>query len=190
MRAIQHRFLTELPELCMRWQAEPVPDPQPVVVNEALARDLDLDLDCLRSPEATEVFAGNTVPEGAVPVALGYAGHQFGAYSPRLGDGRALLLGELEDPTGHLVDVHLKGSGRTPFARRGDGKATIGPMLREYVVSEALHHLGVPTTRSLAVVTTGEDVLRDGFEKGAVLTRVAESHVRVGTFEYAGAPGR
>lgn len=182
---LHHRFLTDLPELCMQWQASPVPAPELVALNEPLVEELGLDIGCARSSEATEVFAGNRVPEGAVPVALGYAGHQFGAYSPRLGDGRALLLGELEDPGGRLVDVHLKGSGRTPFARGGDGKATIGPMLREYVVSEALHACGVPTTRSLAVVGTGEDVWRDRIEPGAVLTRVAASHVRVGTFEYA-----
>jgi uncharacterized protein YdiU (UPF0061 family) len=163
----------------------PAPAPEHLVLNESLVGELGLDVDRLRSFEATEVFAGNRVPEGAVPVALGYAGHQFGNYSPRLGDGRALLLGELEDHVGHLLDVHLKGSGRTPFARGGDGRATVGPMLREYIVAEALHAYGVPTTRSLAVVTTGEDVFRDRLEPGAVLTRVAASHVRVGTFEYA-----
>lgn len=182
---LQHRFLTELPELCTQWKAVPVPAPEPVALNEPLVDELGLDVDRLRSFDATEVFAGNRVPEGAVPVALGYAGHQFGNYSPSLGDGRALLLGELEDPDGHLLDVHLKGSGRTPFARGGDGRATIGPMLREYIVAEALHAYGVPTTRSLAVVTTGDDVFRDRLEPGAVLTRVAASHIRVGTFEYA-----
>lgn len=182
---LQHRFLTELPELCTQWKAVPVPAPELLVLNESLVDELDLDVDRLKSFEATEVFAGNRVPEGAVPVALGYAGHQFGNYSPRLGDGRALLLGELQDPGGHLLDVHLKGSGRTPFARGGDGRATIGPMLREYIVAEALHSYGVPTTRSLAVVTTGDDVFRDRLEPGAVLTRVAASHIRVGTFEYA-----
>lgn len=182
---LRHRFLTELPELCMRCRAAPVQAPELLVLNEPLVEDSGLDVDRLKSFEATEVLAGNRVPEGAVPVALGYAGHQFGNYSPRLGDGRALLLGELEDSDGNLLDVHLKGSGRTPFARGGDGRATIGPMLREHIVAEALHACGVPTTRSLAVVATGEGVFRDRLEPGAVLTRLAASHVRVGTFEYA-----
>src|SRR5699024_98764 len=121
----------------------------------------------------------------ATPVAQGYAGHQFGGWSPRLGDGRALLLGELTDRDGRLRDLHLKGSGRTPFSRGGDGFAVVGPMLREYVVSEAMHALGIPTTRSLAVVATGRGVHRDGIEPGAVLARVASSHLRVGSFQYA-----
>lgn len=187
---LTHKFLTELPELCLEWSPALSPDPQLVVLNTALAAQLGLDTNELASPEWPAIFAGNHVPAGAVPVALGYAGHQFGNYSPRLGDGRALLLGELvapdgRAPDGRMVDVHLKGSGRTPFARGGDGKATIGPMLREYVISEALHALGVPTTRSLAVVTTGEAVHREGPEPGAILTRIAASHIRVGTFEYA-----
>lgn len=196
---LQNRFLTELPDLCLEWQAAPVPEPNLVVLNDDLARDLGLEPDNLASPDGVDFLSGNRAPEGSTPVALGYAGHQFGNYSPRLGDGRALLLGELVTPTpgqstagvaewdaaAGLVDVHLKGSGRTPFARGGDGKATIGPMLREYVVSEALNSLGVATTRSLAVVTTGEVVHRDGPEPGAVLTRIAASHIRVGTFEYA-----
>jgi uncharacterized protein YdiU (UPF0061 family) len=128
---------------------------------------------------------GNHVPEGATPVAQAYAGHQFGGYSPLLGDGRALLLGEVADRSGRIRDVHLKGSGRTPFARAGDGRAVVGPMLREYLVSEAMHALGIPTTRSLAVVATGRQVRRDGMLPGAVLARVAGSHLRVGSFQYA-----
>jgi serine/tyrosine/threonine adenylyltransferase len=131
------------------------------------------------------VLAGNLAPAGATPIAMGYAGHQFGNYSPRLGDGRALLLGEALDPAGRRRDVHLKGSGRTPFARGGDGKAAVGPMLREFLIGEAMHALGIPTTRALAVVATGERINREGMLPGAVLTRVASSHLRVGTFEYA-----
>ncbi len=134
------------------------------------------------------LLTGQGVPEGATPVAQAYAGHQFGAYSPRLGDGRALLLGELADARGGLRDLHLKGSGRTPFARGGDGLAAVGPMLREYVVSEAMHALGIPTTRSLAVVATGRTVRRDEPLPGAVLARVASSHLRVGTFQYGAPP--
>ncbi|GAA1866774.1 YdiU family protein [Pseudonocardia ailaonensis] len=177
---LDHTFARDLPELCLSWSAAPAPDPQVVVVNEGLAGELGLDPARLRADTA--------LLTGAVPdtVAMGYAGHQFGNYSPRLGDGRALLLGELPDGR----DLHLKGSGRTPFARGGDGKAPLGPMLREYVVGEAMHALGIPTTRALAVVTTGENVLREnGYEPGAVLARVAASHVRVGTFQYAAATG-
>ncbi|HTO00527.1 MAG TPA: protein adenylyltransferase SelO family protein, partial [Microthrixaceae bacterium] len=182
---LQHRFLSGLPELSLEWQGASVPDPSLVVLNESLAVDLGLDVEWLRSADGVDVISGNRAPVGSVPVALGYAGHQFGNYSPRLGDGRALLLGELVTPEGTLIDIHLKGSGRTPFARGGDGKATIGPMLREYVVAESLNSLGVPTTRSLAVVLTGERINRNRVEPGAVLTRVAASHIRVGTFEYA-----
>ena len=135
------------------------------------------------------MLAGNAVPEGAAPVAQAYAGHQFGGYSPRLGDGRALLLGEVLDVHGRRRDLHLKGSGRTPFARGGDGKAAVGPMLREYVIGEAMHALGIPTTRALAVVATGEQVVRETLLPGAVLARVAASHLRVGTFQYAAARG-
>ncbi|MEZ5257091.1 MAG: YdiU family protein [Ilumatobacteraceae bacterium] len=185
LTGLQSTFAEALPELCLEWEAAVVPDPRRVAFNEELAGALGPAAQALDSPEGVEILAGNRVPPGARPVAMGYAGHQFGNYSPRLGDGRALLLGELVDPEGHRWDVHLKGSGRTPFARGGDGKATIGPMLREHLIAEAMHALGVPTTRSLGVVTTGERIMRDGFEPGAVLTRVASSHLRVGTFEYA-----
>ena len=140
--------------------------------------------------DGVAVLAGNAVPDGASPVAQAYAGHQFGGYSPRLGDGRALLLGEVLDMHGRRRDLHLKGSGRTPFARGGDGKAAVGPMLREYVIGEAMHALGIPTTRALAVVATGEDVVREAVLPGAVLARVAASHLRVGTFQYAAAERR
>ncbi|MBL9058719.1 MAG: YdiU family protein [Mangrovicoccus sp.] len=168
-----------------RQPAEPVAAPQHIVVNGALAVELGLDAAALAGPEGTEVLAGNRVPEGADPLAQAYAGHQFGGWNPQLGDGRALLLGEVVDIHGRRRDIQLKGSGRTPFSRMGDGRAWLGPVLREYVVSEAMHAMGVPTTRALAAVTTGESVLRNGEAvPGAVLTRVAASHIRVGTFQY------
>lgn len=183
--ALADRFFRELPELAVRWQADAAPEVRPLVINDALAAELGLDGDWLRSPDGLRFLVGNQVPDGAAPVAQAYAGHQFGGYVPRLGDGRALLLGELVDDRGRLRDIHLKGSGPTPFARGGDGLAAVGPMLREYIVSEAMHALGVPTTRSLAVVATGRQVQRDTLLPGAVLTRVASSHLRVGTFQYA-----
>nr|CRL69897.1 hypothetical protein CPGR_01393 [Mycolicibacterium malmesburyense] len=183
------RYASDLPELAVRWQAEAVPDPRLLVLNEPLAAELGLDAGWLRGPEGLRLLVGTLVPDGADPVAQAYAGHQFGGYVPRLGDGRALLLGELTTTSGELRDVHLKGSGATPFARGGDGLAAVGPMLREYIVSEAMHALGVPTTRSLAVVGTGRQVQRETPLPGAVLTRVASSHLRVGTFQYAANTG-
>lgn len=171
------------------WQAAEPPEPQLLVLNEDLAAELGLADAFLRSPEGVRFLAGTLVPPGATPVAQAYAGHQFGGYSPRLGDGRALLVGEVKDDDGRLRDIHLKGSGRTPFARGGDGLAALGPMLREYIVSEAMHALGIPTTRSLAVVGTGRPVQREDVLPGALLTRVAASHLRVGTFQYARATG-
>jgi uncharacterized protein YdiU (UPF0061 family) len=183
------RFARELPELALPWQAENAPDPRLLLLNEPLATELGLDPAWLRSEQGRRLLVGDLVPEGARPVAQAYAGHQFGGYSPRLGDGRALLLGELEDVDGRVRDLHLKGSGRTPFARGGDGLAAVGPMLREYVVSEAMHALGIPTTRALAVVATGRPVRRETLLPGAVLARVASSHLRVGSFQYARATG-
>ncbi|NKX54484.1 protein adenylyltransferase SelO [Arthrobacter mobilis] len=183
------RFAREFAELALPWQAEEAPDPRLLVLNEPLAAGLGLDPAWLRSPEGLLLLTGNLVPNGATPVAQAYAGHQFGWYAPRLGDGRALLLGELTDAEGRLRDVHLKGSGATPFARGGDGQAAVGPMLREYIVSEAMHALGIPTTRSLAVVATGRPVFRETQVPGAVLARVASSHLRVGSFQYARATG-
>lgn len=180
-----HQYADVLPELALPWQAAEVPEPRLLVLNETLAADLGLDPDSLRSDDGVGLLTGAQVPDGARPVAQAYAGHQFGGYSPRLGDGRALLLGELTDTDGRLRDLHLKGSGRTPFSRGGDGYAAVGPMLREYVVSEAMHALGIPTTRSLAVVATGREVHREVVLPGAVLARVASSHLRVGTFQYA-----
>ncbi|MRJ77667.1 YdiU family protein [Aeromicrobium sp. SMF47] len=181
---LTHRFATELPELALPWQAEQTPAPQLLALNDHLAAELGLDPDALRAPDGLGLLTGTVVPIGAAPVAQGYAGHQFGGYSPRLGDGRALLMGELTDREGRPRDLHLKGSGRTPFSRGGDGLAAVGPMLREYVVSEAMHALGVPTTRALAVVATGRRVRRETLLPGAVLARVASSHLRVGTFQY------
>jgi uncharacterized protein YdiU (UPF0061 family) len=152
--------------------------PEIVVYNDELARKLGVDL------RDANILSGVVIQPGTTPLALGYAGHQFGNYTV-LGDGRAVLLGEIESQDGKRWDIQLKGSGRTPFSRRGDGRATLGPMLREYIMSEALAALGIPTTRSLAVLTTGESVFRFGQEPGAILVRIAASHLRIGTFEYA-----
>jgi uncharacterized protein YdiU (UPF0061 family) len=187
--ALDDRFARELAEMALPWRAEEVLDPRLLVLNEPLATELGLDPAWLRSSDGLRLLVGNLVPNGATPVAQAYAGHQFGGLAPRLGDGRALLLGEVVDADGHVRDLHLKGSGRTPFARGGDGLAAVGPMLREYAVSEAMHALGIPTTRSLAVVATGRLVRRETLLPGAVLARVASSHLRVGSFQYARATG-
>ncbi len=187
--AFDNSFVRELEGLYTPWKAMPAPAPRLLALNEQLAGELGVDADALRAPDGVEVLVGNATLDAATPVAQAYAGHQFGGYSPRLGDGRALLLGEVLDVHGRRRDLHLKGSGRTPFARGGDGKAAAGPMLREYVIGEAMHGLGIPTTRALAVVATGEDVVRETLLPGAVLVRVAASHVRVGTFQYASAQG-
>lgn len=169
----------------VRQPATPVRDPGLIVVNHALAEELGIDPAALETAEGLAALAGNRVPEGADPLAQAYAGHQFGGWSPQLGDGRALLLGEVVDRNGQRRDIQLKGAGRTPFSRMGDGRAWVGPVIREYVISEAMHALGIPTTRALAAVTTGETVLREnGPLPGGVLTRVASSHIRVGTFQY------
>lgn len=174
-----------LPEIFFRQLAPvAVADPRLVIFNHALADDLGLSSQDLNTPQGAEIFAGNLLPPGAAPLAQAYAGHQFGGFT-MLGDGRAILLGEQITPSGERFDIQLKGSGQTPFSRRGDGRAVLGPMLREYLISEALHALGIPSSRSLAVTTTGEQIRRERLLPGAVLTRVAKSHVRVGTFEYA-----
>lgn len=162
----------------------PVPAPKMMILNEPLALALGLNVQALRSDAGVAILAGNRVPEGAFPLAQAYAGHQFG-YQTMLGDGRALLIGEQITPVGERFDIQLKGSGKTPYSRQGDGRAALGPMLREYLISEAMHSLGIPTSRSLAVVTTGETIHRETELKGAVLTRVAASHLRIGTFQYA-----
>ena len=185
--ALQDRFASDLPEMAVSWRAQAVPEPRLLAFNAPLAGELGLDPSWLQGPDGLRFLVGNRVPDGAAPVAQAYAGHQFGGYVPRLGDGRALLLGEVTDADGRLRDIHLKGSGATPFSRGGDGLAAVGPMLREYVISEAMHALGIPTTRSLAVVSTGSLVQRETPLPGAVLTRIASSHLRVGSFEYAAA---
>src|SRR6195952_1809033 len=167
-----------------RLNPTPVVAPRLVKLNMELARSLGLDPEALTSERGVEILAGNRVAEGAEPLALAYAGHQFGHFVPRLGDGRANLLGEVVGLDGVRYDIQLKGSGPTPFSRRGDGRAALGPVLREYIVSEAMAALGVPTTRALAAVTTGERVFRETTLPGAVLTRVAASHLRIGTFQY------
>ncbi|MGG1631745.1 protein adenylyltransferase SelO [Rossellomorea sp. NRS-1567] len=162
----------------------PVSKPVLIVLNDSVAQSLGLNLEELHREEGTEVFAGNQIPEGAEPLAQSYAGHQFG-YFNMLGDGRAVLIGEQITPSGERFDIQLKGGGRTPYSRGGDGRAGLGPMLREHIISEAMHGLGIPTTRSLAVVTTGEPIFRETEQQGAILTRVAASHLRVGTFQFA-----
>ncbi len=182
-------YARQVPSLSVPWTAAPVPAPELLVLNEELAAELGVDAAALREPAGVSLLVGHGLPDGVTPVAQAYAGHQFGMYVPRLGDGRALLLGEVVDVHGRRRDVHLKGSGRTPFARGGDGMAAVGPMLREYLIGEAMHALGIPTTRALAVVATGERVVRETVLPGAVLCRVAASHLRVGTFQYAAASG-
>jgi uncharacterized protein YdiU (UPF0061 family) len=179
---LPERFYARLPPT-------PVAEPRLVHLNDALARELGLDPAFLSSSEGVALLAGNRVAQGAEPLAAAYAGHQFGHFVPQLGDGRAILLGEIIDRLGRRRDIQLKGSGPTPFSRRGDGRAALGPVLREYLVSEAMAALGVPTTRALAAVTTGETVFREGPLPGAVLTRVASSHIRVGTFQFFAARG-
>ncbi len=187
--AFDNSYVRELEGLYVPWQATPSPAPRLLALNDELATELGVDPDALRAPDGVAALVGNATPAGASPVAQAYAGHQFGGFSPRLGDGRALLLGEVLDVHGRRRDLHLKGSGATPFARGGDGKAAVGPMLREYAISEAMHALGIPTTRALAVMATGDHVARETLLPGAVLVRVAASHVRVGTFQYAAAHG-
>lgn len=178
---LDHSYARELQGLYVPWQGQEWPDPQIVLRNDALARGLGFD------PQALDagLLTGHALPDTARPLAMAYAGHQFGGFSPQLGDGRAILLGEVVDSDGARWDIHLKGSGRTPFARGGDGRAVLGPVLREYLISEAMAALGVPTTRALAACTTGDRVLRqNGLEPGAVLARSASSHLRVGTFQF------
>jgi protein adenylyltransferase len=182
-------FARELPGLYVPWRPAAVSAPRLLFLNRSLAAELGLDVTSLDGPEGAAMFSGNALPDGAEPLAQAYAGHQFGGFSPQLGDGRALLLGEVIDRQGRRRDIALKGSGRTPFARGGDGKAAVGPMLREVLVGEAMHALGIPTTRALAVVATGEPVYREQPLPGAVLTRVAASHIRVGTFEFFASRG-
>jgi len=182
-------YARELPDCYAAVSPARVPAPELLRLNDALAAELGLDLAALDSALGAAVFAGNVVPAGATPIAQAYAGHQFGGFVPQLGDGRAVLLGEVIDRHGRRRDIALKGSGRTPFSRGGDGRAAVGPVLREYLIGEAMHALGIPTTRALAAVRSGEVVWRDQPLPGALLTRVAASHVRVGTFQFFAARG-
>ena len=186
---MQDGILTTVMHICQKLffptlNSTPVSAPKLIILNDSLATSLGLDADALKSEDGVAVFAGNRIPEGALPLAQAYAGHQFGHFT-MLGDGRAMLIGEQITPLGERFDIQLKGSGRTPYSRGGDGRAALGPMLREYIISEAMHGLGIPTTRSLAVVTTGESIIRETELPGAILTRVASSHLRFGTFQYA-----
>ena len=167
-----------------RLSPKKVPIPKLIKLNEELALELGLDPEVLKTSDGVEILSGNYIPDGAEPLAMAYAGHQFGNWVPELGDGRALLLGELIGLDGIRRDIQLKGSGPTPFSRMGDGRAVLGPILREYIISEGMNGLGIPTTRTLSAALTGEKIMREQLFPGAILTRVAQSHVRVGTFEY------
>ena len=182
-------YARELEGFYVPWKAAQVARPSLAKFNRELAQELVLDADALDSEEGARIFAGNEIPEGAAPLAQRYAGHQFGGFVPQLGDGRALLLGECIDRNGRRRDIQLKGSGPTPFSRAGDGRAALGPVLREYLIGEAMHALGIPTTRTLAAALTGESVFRESALPGAILTRVAASHIRVGTFQFFAARG-
>ena len=177
-------YARDLEGLYLPFQGAVSPDPALVWLNEGLADELGLSVPALRTPQGLAMLTGGAMPDGASPLAMAYAGHQFGGFSPQLGDGRAMLVGEVIDRHGQRRDIHLKGSGRTPFSRGGDGKAVLGPVLREVLIGEAMHALGIPTTRALAAATTGETVWRETPQQGAVLTRVAASHLRVGTFQF------
>src|SRR5215467_12885836 len=187
--AFDNTYARELEGFYVPWKAAQVARPRLVKFNRELAEELGLDADALDSEKGARIFAGNEIPAGAAPLAQAYAGHQFGGFVPQLGDGRALLLGEVVDRGGQRRDIQLKGSGPTPFSRAGDGRAAVGPVLREYLIAEAMHALGIPTTRALAAVLTGEPVFREAALPGAVLTRVAASHIRVGTFQFFAARG-
>lgn len=183
---LEHTYADLPPLFHSQVAPTPVREPRLVVLNRPLAVALGLDPEALAAAEGAAIFAGNALPDGGRPIAQAYAGHQYGHFTA-LGDGRAILLGEQVTPSGARVDIQLKGAGQTRFSRRGDGRAALGPMLREYIISEAMHALGIPTTRSLAVVTTGEPVYRESVLEGAVLARVAASHIRVGTMQWAAA---
>jgi serine/tyrosine/threonine adenylyltransferase len=184
MFSFDNSYLRLPPRCYARLDPVPVAAPRLIAFNHALAEELGLDVEAASPAALAELFAGNRLPPGAEPLAMAYAGHQFGSFVPQLGDGRALLLGEVIDRQGRRRDIQLKGSGVTPFSRNGDGRAALGPVLREYLLSEAMHALGVPTTRALAAVCTGEPVFREEVLPGAVFTRVAASHIRIGSFEY------
>ncbi|HXZ46459.1 MAG TPA: YdiU family protein [Pseudolabrys sp.] len=185
--AFDNSYARELDGFYAPWKPAQVAQPRLVKFNRELAEELELDAEALDPEKGARIFSGNEIPEGAAPLAQAYAGHQFGGFVPQLGDGRVLLLGEVLDRGGQRRDIQLKGSGPTPFSRAGDGRAALGPVLREYLIGEAMHALGIPTTRALAAVLTGEPVFRETALPGAVLTRVAASHIRVGTFQFLAA---
>jgi uncharacterized protein YdiU (UPF0061 family) len=187
--SFDNSFSRCLPDFYVSSKAAISPAPELVLFNDSLAKELGLKPSMFDPESGSEIFSGNLTPEGAEPLAQVYAGHQFGGFSPQLGDGRAILLGEVIDTSGQRRDIQLKGSGRTPFSRGGDGKATLGPVLREYLIAESMHALGVPTTRALAAVSTGELINRERPLPGAILTRVAASHIRIGTFQFFAARG-
>ena len=182
---LQNTFLENLSEMCEKSYATPAPAPELLIFNNSLAEELNLSSLAKNQNKCTEIFSGREVLKDSQPVAQAYSGHQFGHFNPALGDGRALLLGESVNTNGDLRDIQLKGSGPTPFSRRGDGKSALGPVLREYLISESMNVLGIPTTRALAAIKTGENVQREQELPGGVMTRVASSHIRVGSFEYA-----
>ena len=183
--SFEHSFVDNLGGLYEKCRPESVSSPSMLFFNYQLAEELNLNPLHLDSDEGLQFFSGNKTPIGSIQIAQAYAGHQFGHYNPKMGDGRAILLGEVIDANKHRRDIQLKGCGQTPFSRRGDGKSALGPVLREYLISESMHALGIPTSRSLAAVKTGENVLREDILPGGILTRVAASHIRIGTFEYA-----
>ena len=185
----ENTFANELKDFYESSKANNSPSPSLIKFNLELAKDLGSDWLKLDSDEGLSVFSGNTVPNGSRPISQAYSGHQFGGFSPLLGDGRAILLGEVVDKKKIRRDIQLKGSGRTVFSRGGDGKSSLGPVLREYLISESMYSLGIPTTRALAAVSTGEDVFRESNLPGGILTRVASSHIRIGTFQYASTTG-
>jgi len=190
---INPNFINSYARLPDRFYSKSLPtkvkDPKVISINKELAQELGLSIEWLESDDGIGMLSGNSMPPGSDPLAQAYAGHQFGGWSPQLGDGRAHLIGQISDSFGVNWDIQLKGSGPTPYSRHGDGRAWLGPVLREYLVSESMHHLGVPTTRSLAAISTGEIIFRDGPRPAAIITRVAQSHVRVGTFEYFSSQG-
>ncbi len=189
-KTLRSRYATLPNDFYAAVKPTPVQNPQWIVINRELANDMGFDLNQLDSAEGLALLSGQEIAPNSTPIAQAYAGHQFGYFNPQLGDGRAILLGEITTPTGAVVDIQLKGSGPTPFSRNGDGRSAIGPVVREFLVSEAMHALGIPTTRSLAAVASGEQVMRRGAVPGAILTRVASSHIRIGTFEYFRARGK
>jgi uncharacterized protein YdiU (UPF0061 family) len=182
---LQNTFLESIGEMCKKSFASPAPAPELLIFNNLLAEELNLNSLAKDQTKCIDIFSGRESLQSSKPIAQAYSGHQFGHFNPALGDGRALLLGEAVNINGELRDIQLKGSGPTPFSRRGDGKSALGPVLREYLISESMYVLGIPTTRALAAIKTGEIVQRDQELPGGVMTRVASSHIRVGSFEYA-----